>query len=65
MIEAIRYVRSNGLVDLWGKRIVLEPDHRHAYVTAVIGVRAKHVTVVTTDGDVAYEGSFPINRVLR
>jgi len=64
-IEAIRYVRSNGLVDLWGKRIVLEPDHRHAYVTAVIGVRTKHVTVVTTDGDVAYEGPFPINRVLR
>lgn len=28
-IEAIRYVRSNGLVDLWGKRITLEEEHRH------------------------------------
>jgi hypothetical protein len=64
-IEAVRYVRSSGLVDLWGKRITIEEPYRHAYVTAVIGVRAKLVTVITTDGEIAYEGPFPINRVLR
>ena len=64
-IEVVRYVRSNGLVDLWGRRITIEEAHRHAYVSAVIGVRAKQVTVVTTEGEVAYEGPFPISRVLR
>jgi hypothetical protein len=58
-------VRSSGVVDLWGRRITVDEAHRHAYVTALIGVRAKHLTVVTTDGEVAYEGPFPINRVLR
>lgn len=64
-IEAVRYVRSNGAVDLWGRRITLAESHRHAYVTAVIRVRAKAVTVVTMDGDIAYEGPFTVSRELR
>jgi hypothetical protein len=58
-------VRSGGLVDLWGRRITIAEPYRHAYVTAVIGVRAKEVTIITTDGEVAFEGPFPINRALR
>jgi putative transposase len=64
-IEAVRYVRSSGLVDLWGQRIILAEVYHHAYVTAVIGVRAKQDTVITTDGEIAYEGPFSISRVLR
>jgi hypothetical protein len=64
-IEAVRYVRSSGLVDLWGRRITIEESYRHQYVTAIIRVRAKRVTVVTTEGELAHEGPFPINRVLR
>ncbi len=65
VIEAVRYVRSSGMVDLWGRLIALAEDHRHAYVTAMIQVRAKQVVIVTTDGEVVHEGPFPINRVIR
>ncbi len=64
-IEAVRYVRSSGLVELWGRRVTLAETHRHAYVTAVIRVRAKQVTIVTANGEVAYEGPFPVSRILR
>ncbi len=64
-IEAVRYVRSSGLVDLWGKRVSLAEPYRHAYVTAFIRVRAKQVSILTTDGEIAHEGPFPISRVLR
>lgn len=64
-IEAVRYVRSSGVVDLWGRRITIDEAHRHAYVTAVIRVRAKEVSILTTDGEIAHEGPFLINRVLR
>lgn len=64
-IEAVRYVRSSGFVDLWGRRLTVQESHRHQYVTAIIRVRAKHVAVVTIEGELAYEGPFPINRVLR
>jgi putative transposase len=65
VIEAVRYVRSSGVVNLWGRLIALAEDHRHAYVTALIHVRAKQVVIVTTDGEVVHEGPFPINRALR
>lgn len=64
-IEAVRFVRSNGLVDLWGRRITVAEEYRHQYLTATIRVRAKTVDVVTMDGEVAYEGAFPIQRDLR
>ena len=64
-IEAVRYVRSSGIVDLWGRRITVEEAYRHQYVMAIIGVRARSVTVVTTQGEFVYKGPFPIDRVLR
>ncbi len=64
-IEAVRYVRSNGLVDRWGRRITLAEDHRHQYVTVVIRVRARQVVVTTLDGEIAYEGSLLLSRVFR
>lgn len=64
-IEAVRFVRSNGLVDLWGRRITLGQEYHYQYVTAIIRVRSRQVEVVTMDGEVAYEGPFPLQRVLR
>ena len=64
-IEAVRYVRSNGLVDLWGRRITLPEAHHHQYVTAVIRVRARQVDVITQDGELVYQGPYPLQRVLR
>lgn len=64
-IEAVRYVRSSGLVDLWGRCITSAEQFRHQYVTAVIHVRARQVDVVTLDGELAYQGPYPLQRVLR
>ena len=64
-IEAVRFVRSNGVVDLWGRRITVAEDHRHQYVTAIIWVRARQVDVVTMEGELAYQGPYPLQRILR
>jgi hypothetical protein len=64
-IEAVRYVRSNGVVDLWGKRITLDETHRHQYVTATIRVRAQQLSIVTIDGEIVHEGAYRIDRTLR
>jgi putative transposase len=64
-IEVVRYVRSNRVVDLFGKRLTLAEQHTHQYVTAIIKVRAKQVTVVTIDGEIIHDGRFAISRILR
>ena len=64
-IEAIRYVRSSGILDPWGRRITVAEEFRHQYVTAVIRVRTRELDVVTLDGELAYEGPYPLQRVLR
>jgi transposase len=64
-IEAVRYVRFSGLVDLWRRRITLADRFRHQYVTALIRVRTRQVDVITLDGELAYEGPFPLQRTLR
>jgi putative transposase len=64
-IEVIRYVRSNRVVDLFGKRLTLAEEHTHQYVTAIIKVRAKQLTVVTINGEIVHDGSFAISRLLR
>lgn len=64
-IEAVRYVRSSGLVDLWGRRITLADQFRHQYVAAVTRVRARQVDVITLDGELAYQGPYPLQRTLR
>lgn len=64
-IEVVRYVRSNRLVDLFGKRVALAEEFTHQYVTAIIKVRSKQVVIVTLDGEIAHSGDFPISRILR
>lgn len=64
-IEVIRYIRSNGRLDLFGKRVTVAEEHTHQYVTATIGVRSKQVTVVTLNGEIIHEGGFAISRILR
>ena len=64
-IEVIRYVRSNRVVDLFGKRLTLAEEHTHQYVTAIIKVRAKQLIVVTINGEIIHDGNFAISRLLR
>jgi hypothetical protein len=64
-IEVVRYIRSNRHIDLFGKRIIVADDQTHQYVTAIIRVRAKKVTVVTLDGEIIHEGDYPLSPILR
>lgn len=64
-IEVVRYVRSNRIVDLFGKRIILDADHAHQYVTAIIKVRSKTLQVITVHGEIVHEGAFNLARTLR
>ena len=64
-IEVVRYVRSNRVVDLFGRRITLAEEHAHQYVTAYIKVRPRTVIVVALDGEIIHDGPFPIQRTLR
>ena len=64
-IEVIRYLRSNRRIDLFGKRITVNEDQTHQYVTAIIKVRSRKVIVVTLDGEIIHDGDYPISRVLR
>lgn len=64
-IEVVRYIRSNRHIDLFGKRITVAPDQTYQYVTAIIKVRSKKVTVVTLEGEIIYHGDYQISRILR
>jgi putative transposase len=64
-IEVVRYIRSNRRVDLFGKRLTVAEEHTHQYVTATIAVRAKHLTVITMDGEIIHDGEFSLSRELR
>jgi hypothetical protein len=64
-IEVVRYVRSNRIVDLFGRRITVAEEHAHQYVTAFIKVRSRRVIVATIDGEVIHDGPFPVQRTLR
>ena len=64
-IEVVRYVRSNRVVDLFGRRITVAEDHTHQYVTAFIKVRSRRVVIATIDGEVIHDGPFPLQRTLR
>lgn len=64
-IEAVRFVRSNRLLDLWGHKTILDQAHAYQYVTAIIGVRAKQFRVVTRHGEIIHAGPFDIDRTLR
>ena len=64
-IEAVRYIRSNALIDLWGHKITVADQHAYQYVTAVISVRAKQLRILTRHGEIIHAGRFDINRHLR
>jgi hypothetical protein len=64
-IEVVRYIRSNRLLDLFGKRLTVAEEHAHQYVVATIKVRSKQVTVVTMDGEIVHDGDFALSRSLR
>jgi putative transposase len=64
-IEAVRYVRSDGLVNLWGHTLKLPDEQTYQYVTAVISVRAKQLRVITRHGELIHTGGFDIDRHLR
>ncbi|MDA8040445.1 MAG: hypothetical protein M0Z69_15110 [Actinomycetota bacterium] len=64
-IEVVRYVRSDQVLDLFGKKIKLDDDQAHQYVTALIRAKAGEVTVVNMDGEVVHEGDYRISRTLR
>lgn len=53
------------MFDLFGKKIKLDDDQAHQYVTALIRVRAGEVTIVNMDGEVVHEGDYRISRTLR
>lgn len=57
----IRFVRSNRLLEPFGHRITLDEAHTYRYVVATIWVPEQAVTVVTAEGEIIYEGSFPIS----
>ena len=42
-IEVVRYIRSNRRVDLFGKRIIVDENQTHQYVTVIIKVRTKKI----------------------
>ncbi len=64
-IEVVRYIRSNRRLDLFGKRITVAEDQTHQYVTAIIKVRTKKVTVITIDGEIIHDGAFALSPILR
>ncbi len=64
-IEVIRFIRSNRQLDLFGKRITLPENHTHQYVTAIIRVRTRHLTVITLDGEIIHQSDFNLSRTLR
>ncbi len=64
-IEAVRFIRSNGLLDLWGHKTILDQAHTYQYVTAIISVRAKQLRVLTRHGEIIHAAPFDIDRQLR
>lgn len=64
-IEVVRFIRSNRQLDLFGKRITIASEHTHRYVTAIIRVRARQLTVVTLDGEIIHQSDFNLSRTLR
>jgi len=63
-IEAVRYVRSDRLVNLWGHKIHLTEDQTYQYVTAIISVRAKQLRIITRHGEIIHAAAFNIDRHL-
>ena len=63
-IEVIRFVRSNRRVDLFGKRILVPNDQTHQYVTALIRVRPRTITIINLDGEIIHKDDFKLSHQL-
>lgn len=64
-IQVVRYIRSDRRVDLFGKRITVDENHTHQYVTAIIKIRDKKVIVVNLDGEIIHNGAYELSPILR
>ena len=64
-IEAVRFIRSDRVVNLWGRNLLVEEHQTHQYVTAIVKVRSKQVIVVDRHGEIIIDDQFPIARELR
>ncbi len=58
-IEAVRLIRSDRVLNLFGEKIVLSEDTVYLYVVATIHVRARRL-VVACSGDVVHDAPHPI-----
>lgn len=61
----VRYICSDRVLDLFGRKIKLGDDQAHQYVTRLIRVRAGEVTIVNMDDEVVHEGDYRISRTQR
>ena len=64
-IEVVRFIRSDGRLDLFGKKITLGEEQHYTYVTAIIRPKGQTVTVVSLHGEVVHEDRFPVSTQLR
>ena len=64
-IEVVRYIRSNRELGLFGERITLRETDIHQYVTAIIKVRSRQLTVIDTNGEIIHHADFNVSRELR
>lgn len=56
---------SNRELGLFGKRITLDENHTHQYVTAIIKVRTRKLIVIDTNGEIIHHADFNLSRELR
>lgn len=60
-IQVVRFIRSNRRLDLFGKRVLLPEDQTYQYVTALIAVRAKTITVINLNGEIIHKDHFGLS----
>jgi transposase len=60
-IEAIRFIRSDCDLDLFGEHITLPDPAEHSYVTATIDLDHHDLTVIDTDGEVLHRSHHPVH----
>lgn len=59
-IEAVRFVRSDRVLNLFTETIVLPDDAAHRYVIATIDIADHHLTVTTDHGEILHQADHPI-----
>lgn len=59
-IEAVRFIRSDRILNLFGEKILLPERVVHQYVVATIQVRARRLVVTTCTGEIVHESDHPV-----